>query len=156
MHAGFFAPARDAGAVLGLLLSSYVNVLMLCVPLGICAGAAGLGAQLVFALNFLALVPLALILGEITEDLAVRWARGGGGGVCACGWGRRAGYHLIPWGPGARLWVPGKRGMLHSGQHSTGCAPPGREPLAQRSLVPPPPRPPPTLGAGLATRLAAC
>jgi Ca2+:H+ antiporter len=56
-----------------MLLSSSLNILMLCVPLGIAARYCNWGPVAVFVLNFLALIPLALLLGDVTEDLAVRF-----------------------------------------------------------------------------------
>lgn len=50
-----------------------MNCLLIFVPLGIAAGIMEWSAVTVFTLNFLALVPLALILGDVTEDLALRW-----------------------------------------------------------------------------------
>eukprot|EP00878_Enallax_costatus_P033613 GHUV01037148.1.p1 GENE.GHUV01037148.1~~GHUV01037148.1.p1 ORF type:complete len:357 (+),score=74.62 GHUV01037148.1:890-1960(+) len=66
-------------AVKEMLLSSKLNVLMLCVPLGIAAYLAHWGATATFVLNFLALIPLALLLGDVTEDLAVRFGDTVGG-----------------------------------------------------------------------------
>lgn len=62
-----------------MLLSSSLNILMLCVPLGFAARYAEWGAVPVFILNFLALIPLALLLGDVTEDLAVRFGDTVGG-----------------------------------------------------------------------------
>lgn len=62
-----------------MIWASYLNVLLLGVPLGITAGALNLSPILVFSANFLALIPLALILGEITEDLALRFGDSIGG-----------------------------------------------------------------------------
>lgn len=66
-------------AVKEMLLSSSLNFLMLCVPLGIAAQYCNWGATAVFILNFLALIPLALLLGDVTEDLAVRFGDTVGG-----------------------------------------------------------------------------
>ncbi|KAI7838604.1 hypothetical protein COHA_007612 [Chlorella ohadii] len=70
---GTWAPRSDAHAMGNMLTSSYLNILLLCLPIGVWAGLAGKGALLVFSMNFLALIPLALFLGEVTEDLAVRF-----------------------------------------------------------------------------------
>lgn len=70
---GVWAPMSDARAMGNMLTSSYLNILLLCLPIGIWAGLAGKGALMVFSMNFLALIPLALFLGEVTEDLAVRF-----------------------------------------------------------------------------------
>ncbi|KIY94319.1 hypothetical protein MNEG_13642 [Monoraphidium neglectum] len=62
---------RDAVALRDMITGSYFNFLLVCVPLGFAAWAGSWGAVPVFVLNFLALVPLALLLGDVTEDLAV-------------------------------------------------------------------------------------
>lgn len=54
-----------------VLTSSYVNVLLIFVPLGILAYKLGWGSTPVFVLNFLAIVPLAALLGYATEEIAV-------------------------------------------------------------------------------------
>ncbi|KAK9463044.1 Sodium/calcium exchanger protein-domain-containing protein [Lipomyces oligophaga] len=53
-----------------ILFSSYVNVLLVFVPIGIIFGVLSSSAPLVFTFNFLAIVPLAAILGFVTEELA--------------------------------------------------------------------------------------
>ncbi|KAK9380370.1 Sodium/calcium exchanger protein-domain-containing protein [Kockiozyma suomiensis] len=53
-----------------LMLSSYVNVLLVFVPVGIVFGAIHGSPYLVFSFNFLAIVPLAALLGYVTEELA--------------------------------------------------------------------------------------
>lgn len=70
---------KDVKYLARMIWSSYLNVLLLAVPLGIIAGAFKLPPILVFSANFLALIPLALILGEITEDLALRFGDSIGG-----------------------------------------------------------------------------
>ena len=57
--------------VLAVLLGNYVNALLVFVPLGIVAGALGWSDTVIFALNFLAIVPLAALLSFATEDLAL-------------------------------------------------------------------------------------
>ncbi|KAH8755014.1 Sodium/calcium exchanger protein-domain-containing protein [Diaporthe sp. PMI_573] len=52
------------------LLSNYVNVLLLFVPLGIVAGVYEWNSTLVFTLNFLAIIPLATILSFATEEIS--------------------------------------------------------------------------------------
>ncbi|GLC37749.1 hypothetical protein PLESTB_001472900 [Pleodorina starrii] len=64
---------RDYLATKEIILSSWFNLLLVCVPLGWASAYVGWGAVTTFTLNFLALIPLALILGDITEDLAVRF-----------------------------------------------------------------------------------
>ncbi|QLQ79891.1 hypothetical protein HG537_0C05390 [Torulaspora globosa] len=53
-----------------MLLSSPVNVLLVFVPLGLIWGYADLSHTWVFTFNFLAIVPLAAILANATEELA--------------------------------------------------------------------------------------
>lgn len=53
-----------------LLLSSYVNVLLVFVPIGLVAGSWELGSVSVFITNFLAIIPLASLLAFATEELA--------------------------------------------------------------------------------------
>ena len=60
-------------------MSSWLNVLLVMAPLGIMAHYLNWGPVAVFVLNFAALVPLALLLGEVTEDLAVRFGSTIGG-----------------------------------------------------------------------------
>lgn len=133
--AGTFSPRTDAKAVWNMLTSSLLNLMLICMPIGIWAGATGANPTLVFLMvgaahawawhdvllcwvmccaapklaplwslrsscvnapgpvlpcpccsphpapllpgplhqNFLALIPLALFLGEVTEDLALRF-----------------------------------------------------------------------------------
>lgn len=52
------------------LVSSYVNLLLIFVPLGIISGAVGWNPTATFVLNFLAIVPLASLLSFATEELA--------------------------------------------------------------------------------------
>ncbi|OAA70258.1 Calcium/proton exchanger [Cordyceps fumosorosea ARSEF 2679] len=52
------------------LLSSYVNLLLVLVPIGIAAGMLKWSAAAVFTLNFFAIIPLAAVLAFATEALA--------------------------------------------------------------------------------------
>ncbi|KAI9878435.1 MAG: hypothetical protein M1830_000870 [Pleopsidium flavum] len=61
------------------LLSNYVNVLLVFVPLGIIAGAVGWSPTAVFILNFLAIIPLAALLSFATEELSVKLGQTLGG-----------------------------------------------------------------------------
>lgn len=70
---------RDVKFIWRMLSSSYLNLLLLAMPVGILGGILRAPPLLVFSSNFLALLPLALILGEITEDLAVRFGDAIGG-----------------------------------------------------------------------------
>lgn len=61
------------------LLSSYVNVLLVFVPLGILAPALGWDPTTVFVLNFFAIVPLAAVLSFATEEIAMKLGQTMGG-----------------------------------------------------------------------------
>jgi Ca2+:H+ antiporter len=54
------------------LLSNYVNVMLVFVPLGIIAGALKWNATVVFILNFFAIVPLAAVLTFATEEISAK------------------------------------------------------------------------------------
>ena len=54
-----------------VLLSNYVNVLLVFVPLGIISGALHWNPTVVFILNFFAIMPLASLLSFATEELSV-------------------------------------------------------------------------------------
>jgi Ca2+:H+ antiporter len=61
------------------LISSYVNVLLVFVPLGIIAGVAGWNPTTVFVLNFFAIVPLAAVLSFATEEISAKLGQTMGG-----------------------------------------------------------------------------
>jgi Ca2+:H+ antiporter len=61
-----------------VLVSNYVNVLLIFVPLGIVAGA-GWSPTAVFILNFLAIIPLAALLSLATEELSAKLGQTLGG-----------------------------------------------------------------------------
>ncbi|KAK4493734.1 hypothetical protein PRZ48_014919 [Zasmidium cellare] len=63
-------PARLGRTVWKVISSSYVNLLLIFVPLGIAAGAVDWPAMAIFVLNFLAIIPLAALLSFATEELA--------------------------------------------------------------------------------------
>jgi Ca2+:H+ antiporter len=54
------------------LLSNYVNILLVFVPLGIVAGLMGWDPTTVFVLNFFAIVPLAAVLSFATEEISMK------------------------------------------------------------------------------------
>lgn len=54
------------------ILHSYINLLLVFVPLGIAVKAAGLSPTIVFAMNAIAVVPLAGLLAHATEAVASR------------------------------------------------------------------------------------
>ncbi|WFC99007.1 hypothetical protein MYAM1_001742 [Malassezia yamatoensis] len=55
-----------------LLTSSWVNVLLIFVPLGILAKVLQWGSLPIFLLNFFAIIPLAKLLGDATEQVSIR------------------------------------------------------------------------------------
>ncbi|KAG0648940.1 calcium ion transporter [Hyphodiscus hymeniophilus] len=61
------------------LLSNYVNVLLVFVPLGIIAGVGHWNPTVVFILNFFAIVPLAAVLSFATEEISVKLGQTMGG-----------------------------------------------------------------------------
>jgi len=61
------------------LMSSYVNVLIVFVPLGIAAGELHWNPTTVFILNFFAIVPLAAILAFGTEEISIKLGQTLGG-----------------------------------------------------------------------------
>lgn len=62
-----------------LLASSWVNVLLVFVPLGVASGLAKWDPVVVFVLNFLAIVPLASLLSFATEEISVKLGQTLGG-----------------------------------------------------------------------------
>jgi Ca2+:H+ antiporter len=64
--ARFFLTTKD------ILLSSYINVLLVFVPIGIAAEAAHLKAAIIFSMNAIAIIPLAGLLSHATESVAKR------------------------------------------------------------------------------------
>jgi Ca2+:H+ antiporter len=72
-HPGAFQRVRRnpvIDAVFTILLSNYVNVLLVFLPLGIISGALGWPPAVVFVMNFLAIMPLAALLSFGTEELS--------------------------------------------------------------------------------------
>lgn len=72
-------PASGFNVTKVTLLSNYVNVLLIFVPLGIIAGLSNWDPTVVFALNFLAIVPLAAVLSFATEEISVKLGETMGG-----------------------------------------------------------------------------
>lgn len=54
------------------LLHSYVNILLIFVPVGIAANFANLRPEIIFAMNAIAIIPLAGLLTHATESVASR------------------------------------------------------------------------------------
>lgn len=65
-------PAHTFNVTKITLLSNYVNILLVFVPIGMIAGAMGWNPTVVFILNFFAIVPLAAILSFATEEISVK------------------------------------------------------------------------------------
>ena len=72
-------PAYFARKVQQTLMSNYVNVLLVFVPLGIISGAVGWSPAAIFILNFLAIIPLASLLSFATEELSAKLGQTLGG-----------------------------------------------------------------------------
>lgn len=72
-------PAQFLHVTWQTLISNYVNVLLVFVPLGIVAGAVGWGPSAIFILNFLAIIPLASLLSFATEEISVKLGQTLGG-----------------------------------------------------------------------------
>ncbi|KAE8353157.1 Sodium/calcium exchanger protein-domain-containing protein [Aspergillus coremiiformis] len=72
-------PVRVVHLTWATLVRDYVNLLLVFVPFGIIAGALHWDSTVVFALNFLAIVPLASLLSFATEELAAAMGQALGG-----------------------------------------------------------------------------
>jgi Ca2+:H+ antiporter len=55
-----------------IILSSYINLLLVFVPVGIASEAAGLAPGIIFGMNAVAIIPLAGLLSHATESVAKR------------------------------------------------------------------------------------
>ena len=64
-------PSSGLGAMKEMLFNTYVNALLVFVPLGIVAGALQWNPAAVFVLNFLAILPFATILNFATNELCL-------------------------------------------------------------------------------------
>ncbi|RUS14108.1 calcium/proton exchanger [Endogone sp. FLAS-F59071] len=67
-----FKPIPLRNGLTAIVKASIVNVLLVFVPLGIISKFVGWSSTVVFVLNFLAIIPLAKLLGFATEDLSIR------------------------------------------------------------------------------------
>ena len=72
-------PAQFAWFSYKTLASSYVNIFLIFVPIGIIAGAMGWSPTAVFTLNFIAIIPLAALLSFATEELSAKLGQTIGG-----------------------------------------------------------------------------
>lgn len=76
-------PAQTWNVTKITLLSGWINLLLIFVPLGLLSPKFGWGATAVFTLNFFAIIPLAAILSFATEEVASRLGETLGGLVNA-------------------------------------------------------------------------
>jgi Ca2+:H+ antiporter len=70
MTGSAWSAQKDLGLLWGKIKASSFSVLLVFVPLGLVAGIFQFNALFVFGLNLVALIPMALLLGDVTEDLA--------------------------------------------------------------------------------------
>ncbi|BDA49074.1 Vacuolar calcium ion transporter [Coccomyxa sp. Obi] len=75
----WFAALQDLGGCRDLLLSSKINLLLFCLPFGWASHLAHWPDTATFTLNLVTLIPLAWLLGLITEDLGLRLGPVAGG-----------------------------------------------------------------------------
>ncbi|KAG0316160.1 hypothetical protein BGZ97_007322 [Linnemannia gamsii] len=71
-NAGHPKPLNILQCLKLVLFSSKINVLLIFIPLGIVSGHVGWSDVTVFILNFIAIIPLAKLLGFITEEISLR------------------------------------------------------------------------------------
>ena len=72
-------PAAFLHTTWAVLMSNYVNILLVFVPLGIVAGLVGWPPTVIFVLNFFAIIPLASLLSFATEELSAKLGQTLGG-----------------------------------------------------------------------------
>lgn len=72
-------PKRIVRTTWATLMSNYVNVFLVFVPIGIIAGAMKWNPTAVFVLNFIAIIPLASLLSFATEELSAELGQTLGG-----------------------------------------------------------------------------
>ncbi|KAK8120659.1 calcium proton exchanger [Apiospora kogelbergensis] len=65
-------PARLWHIIKATLLRSKINILLFCVPIGLMAGMTGMDPVAVFTINFFAIIPLAAVLSNATEDISAK------------------------------------------------------------------------------------
>ncbi|WVQ87416.1 calcium/proton exchanger [Cryptococcus gattii] len=78
-HTPVSKPFDLLGSTRYLLLGSWINVLLICVPLSFAAEAFDWSAAARFTTSFLAIVPLAKLLGDSTEQLSMKLGQTLGG-----------------------------------------------------------------------------
>lgn len=72
-------PSEAVHLAYATIVSNYVNVLLIFVPLGIISPLVGWSPSATFVLNFLAIIPLASLLSFATEELAATMGETMGG-----------------------------------------------------------------------------
>ena len=72
-------PANFLRLTWEVLISNYVNVLLVFVPVGIVLGALDMNPTAVFVVNFFAIMPLAALLSFATEELSAKMGQTLGG-----------------------------------------------------------------------------
>ncbi|KAK8052887.1 Ca2+ transporter [Apiospora saccharicola] len=65
-------PAKFWHIIKATLLRSKINILLFCVPFGLVAGMTGVDPVAVFVINFFAIIPLAAVLSNATEDISAK------------------------------------------------------------------------------------
>ncbi|KAK7942701.1 Ca2+ transporter [Apiospora aurea] len=65
-------PAQMWHIIKATLLRSKINILLFCVPIGLVAGMTGMDPVAVFVINFFAIIPLAAVLSNATEDISAK------------------------------------------------------------------------------------
>lgn len=65
-------PFTVANQLQRTVLNSWINILLLAVPAGFAVNYAGLDGRVIFTVNFVAIIPLAAMLGFATEEIALR------------------------------------------------------------------------------------
>jgi Ca2+:H+ antiporter len=61
------------------IFNSWINILLLCAPIGIALNYAGVDKKAVFVVNFIAIIPLAGMLSFATEEIALHVGESLGG-----------------------------------------------------------------------------
>jgi len=64
-------PPSDMAVLSKMVFANYMNILLIFVPLAFLANLLSWSAQPVFWINFLAMIPLACLLGDLTEEVAL-------------------------------------------------------------------------------------
>ena len=90
MPTAWWNPAQDRVGLRELFIpsrenyGSWINVLIILTPLGWISHFLHWSAYAIFIINLVALVPLAMIIGKLTEDLALRFGDTIGACISVC------------------------------------------------------------------------